>query len=65
MGCAVPDHRAVLDPYVIALYPGVMWYDTSNQLLQWNHLPNLFTDGQLTDHHPIADTVIWAFFCIR
>ena len=49
-------------PYVIALYPGVMWYDTSNQLLQWNHLPNLFTDGQLTDHHPIADTAIFGLF---
>ena len=49
-------------PYILLLYPGVMWYDTSNQLLQWNHLPNLFTSGQLTDHHPVFDTAIFGLF---
>lgn len=49
-------------PYVIYLYPGVMWYDTSNQLLQWNNLPNLFTSGQLTDHHPVLDTAVFGMF---
>lgn len=49
-------------PYLIYLYPGVMWYDTANQLLQWNHLPNLFTSGQLTDHHPVFDTMIFGLF---
>ena len=49
-------------PYLLALYPGVMWYDTGNQLLQLNNLPNLFTDGQMTDHHPVFDTMIFGLF---
>ncbi|MBT1171515.1 DUF6020 family protein [Bifidobacterium sp. SO4] len=49
-------------PYLLYLYPGVIWYDTANQLLQWNHLPNLFTSGQITDHHPIFDTMVFGLF---
>ena len=49
-------------PYLILLYPGVMWYDTSNQLLQWNSLQNLFTSGSITDHHPVFDTTVFGLF---
>lgn len=49
-------------PYVIALFPGVMWYDTSNQLLQWFGLPNLLTDGALSDQHPVFDTMVFGLF---
>ena len=27
-------------PYLIVTYPGVIWYDTEQQLLQWNGQPN-------------------------
>lgn len=49
-------------PYVIALFPGVMWYDTSTQLLQWFGLPNLLTDGTLSDQHPVFDTMVFGLF---
>lgn len=49
-------------PYVLYLRPGVIWYDTANQLLQWFHLPNLFTQGQLSDQHPVFDTMVFGLF---
>ncbi|PJM78826.1 DUF6020 family protein [Bifidobacterium scaligerum] len=49
-------------PYAILLYPGVIWYDTEQQLLQWGGLPNVYTDGQLNDHHPIFDTMLYGLF---
>lgn len=49
-------------PYLLYLWPGAIWYDTSNQLLQWFHLPNLFTQGQLNDQHPVFDTMIFGLF---
>lgn len=50
-------------PYLIVTYPGVIWYDTEQQLLQWNSQPNTFTDGHyLSDHHPVFDTMIFGTF---
>ena len=50
-------------PYLIVTYPGVIWYDTEQQLLQWNGQPNTFTDGSyLSDHHPVFDTMIFGTF---
>lgn len=44
-------------PYLWLSYPGVLWYDTGQQLMQWFHLPNTFTDGShWSDHHPVFDT---------
>ncbi|WEV65985.1 MULTISPECIES: DUF6020 family protein [unclassified Bifidobacterium] len=50
-------------PYLVITYPGVLWYDTQQQLLQWFKLPNLFNDGShLSDHHPVLDTAIYGLF---
>ena len=44
-------------PYLWLSYPGVLWYDTGQQLMQWFHLPTTFTDGShWSDHHPVFDT---------
>ena len=46
-------------PYLLALYPGIVWWDTSNQI--WQYLVMAGGGGfeQITDHHPIFDTVIF------
>lgn len=50
-------------PYLWLLYPGVLWYDTGQQLMQWFHLPNVFTDGSYwSDHHPVFDTLVFGLF---
>ncbi|MEK0263930.1 DUF6020 family protein [Bifidobacterium mongoliense] len=50
-------------PYIVLAYPGVIWYDTQQQLLQWFGFPNTFTDGTfLSDHHPVLDTAIFGGF---
>ncbi len=50
-------------PYLLITYPGVVWYDTEQQLLQWGGQPNVFTDGSyLSDHHPVFDTMIFGTF---
>lgn len=50
-------------PYMLICYPGVIWYDTQQQLMQWFGLPNRFTDGShLSDHHPVLDTAVFGVF---
>lgn len=50
-------------PYLFLTYPGVIWYDTQQQLAQFFHMPNVFGDGShLSDHHPVLDTVIFGGF---
>ncbi len=50
-------------PYIILTYPGVVWYDTQQQLLQWFGFKNTFTDGTFfSDQHPVLDTVIFGVF---
>ena len=50
-------------PYLWLSYPGVLWYDTGQQLMQWFHLPNTFTDGShWSDHHPVFDTFFIGVF---
>ena len=50
-------------PYLILTYPGVIWYDTQQQLQQFFGIPNVFGDGtHLSDHHPVFDTVIFGSF---
>ncbi|WP_146143622.1 DUF6020 family protein [Bifidobacterium callitrichos] len=50
-------------PYLILTYPGVIWYDTQQQLQQFFGIPNVFGDGShLSDHHPVFDTLIFGSF---
>ena len=46
-------------PYLIMLYPGIVWWDTSNQM--WQYLVMVDDGGfaQITDHHPIFDTMLF------
>lgn len=43
-------------PYLVALYPGVYWSDTSSQLIQY------YGGETLTDHHPLLATYVFGFF---
>ena len=45
-------------PYLIALYPGVYWADTSSQLIQY------YGGAPLTNHHPLLDTLLFGCFSI-
>lgn len=49
-------------PWIILTYPGVIWYDARQQLLQFFGLPNTFTAGALSDHHPVFDTLLYGLF---
>lgn len=49
-------------PYVILLFPGIVWFDTATELLQMRNLPNIISSGQLTDHHPVFDTLVFYAF---
>ncbi|WP_270273806.1 DUF6020 family protein [Bifidobacterium dentium] len=50
-------------PYLLLTYPGIIWYDTGQQLMQWFGLPNTFTDGShWSDHHPVFDTLFFGIF---
>ena len=50
-------------PYIVALFPGVLYWDTGDQLAQffglsvWDMEP-----GQIWDHHPFFDTYIYGAF---
>lgn len=50
-------------PYIIGLFPGVLYWDTGDQLAQffgqsvWDMKP-----GQIWDHHPFFDTYIYGAF---
>lgn len=50
-------------PYILLSYPGILWYDTGQQLMQWFHQENTFTDGSnWSDHHPVFDTLFFGVF---
>ncbi len=50
-------------PYLVLSYPGILWYDTGQQLMQWFHQENTFTDGSSwSDHHPVFDTLFFGVF---
>lgn len=49
-------------PLLVLLFPGVIWWDTRQQLLQYNGLPNALSEGAVTDHHPILDTYLYGWF---
>ena len=49
-------------PLLVLLFPGVIWWDTRQQLLQYHGLPNALSEGAITDHHPILDTYLYGWF---
>lgn len=49
-------------PLLVLLFPGVIWWDTRQQLLQYNGLPNALSEGVITDHHPVLDTCLYGWF---
>ena len=49
-------------PWLVLTFPGVIWYDARQQLLQFFGLPNVFTSGALSDHHPVFDTLLYGSF---
>ena len=53
---------ACWSPLLVLLFPGVIWWDTRQQLLQYNGLPNALSDGVITDHHPVLDTYLYGWF---
>lgn len=53
---------ACWSPLLVLLFPGVIWWDTRQQLLQYNGLPNALSEGVITDHHPVIDTYLYGWF---
>ncbi|MFR7797298.1 MAG: DUF6020 family protein [Collinsella sp.] len=53
---------ACWSPLLVLLFPGVIWWDTRQQLLQYNGLPNALSEGAITDHHPVLDTYLYGWF---
>lgn len=53
---------ACWSPLLVLLFPGVIWWDTRQQLLQYNGLPNALSEGVITDHHPVLDTYLYGWF---
>ena len=53
---------ACWSPLLVLMFPGVIWWDTRQQLLQYNGLPNALSEGVITDHHPVLDTYIYGWF---
>lgn len=49
-------------PLLVLLFPGVIWWDTRQQLLEYNGLPNALSEGAITDHHPVLDTYLYGWF---
>ena len=49
-------------PYYALAFPGAIWYDTVQQVLQWEGKPNAITDGAWSDQHPVFDTLIFGLF---
>lgn len=50
-------------PYIWLTYPGIIWFDTGEQLMQWFHKPNIFSDGSFwSNHHPVSDTLFFGIF---
>lgn len=47
-------------PYAKMLYPGLIWYDTGDQIAQYFGYPALNQPaGVVSSHHPVLDTIIF------
>lgn len=47
-------------PYLILLYPGVVYWDTGDQVAQFFGIPAFgYPSGYIWDHHPFFDTYIY------
>lgn len=47
-------------PYAKLLYPGLIWYDTGDQIAQYFGYPALNQPaGVVSSHHPVLDTIIF------
>lgn len=50
-------------PYVVLLYPGLMWYDTGDEIAQIFGIPALGQPaGVISAHHPVFDTLVFGGF---
>lgn len=50
-------------PYIYWYYPGTLWYDTGDQILQFFGYQVLDSSGQyITTHHPLFDTLLFGWF---
>lgn len=50
-------------PYVLLLFPGVIYWDTGDQLAQFFGLSAFGMDpGQIWDHHPFFDAYLYGWF---
>ena len=64
-GIAADTLRILLcwSPYVVLLYPGIVAWDTGDQLGQYFGVPAFsMPAGQIWDHQPWFDTYLWGFF---
>ena len=50
-------------PYILLLYPGIMYWDTGDQVAQFFGI-SVFGQkpGQIWDHHPFFDTYLYGAF---
>lgn len=47
-------------PYILLLYPGLIWYDTGDQIAQFFGYPALGQpSGIVSSHHPVFDTIVF------
>lgn len=50
-------------PYIVWLFPGMIWYDTGDQIAQFFGIPALGQpSGVISAHHPVLDTIIFGGF---
>lgn len=50
-------------PYLLLLYPGVMYWDTGDQVAQFFGIPAFGQpSGMIWDHHPFLDTYLYGAF---
>lgn len=50
-------------PYLLLLFPGVIYWDTGDQLAQFFGMPAFgMPAGQIWDHHPVFDALVYGWF---
>nr|WP_280924715.1 DUF6020 family protein [Bifidobacterium sp. ESL0745] len=50
-------------PYIILLYPGVIHFDTGDQIAEYYGMPLYgMNAGKIWDHHPFLDTYLYGWF---
>lgn len=53
---------ACWSPYMIRLYPGMIWYDTGDEIAQFHGIAALGQPaGVISAHHPVLDTLIFGW----